>query len=83
MHTGPKYERDKGRVPAGGAIPLKSFNNVWRAAEWARATRERRASAYITFHKHCGNARERASTADAVRSHAGAGAHSNALHGRC
>ncbi len=50
----PKSER--GRVPAGGAIPLKSFNNVWRAAEWARATRERRASAYITFHKHCGNA---------------------------
>ena len=51
----PKYERDKGRVPAGGAIPLKIFNNVWRQAEWERVTRERRASAYISFHKHCGN----------------------------
>ena len=46
-----------GRPPANGALPVTNINSAWSDDEWARVARERRASAFLTYHQRCGDAR--------------------------
>ena len=50
-------ERIVGRPPANGALPVTNINSAWSDDEWARVARERRASAFLTYHQRCGDAR--------------------------
>ena len=46
-----------GRPPANGALPVTNINSAWSDDEWARVARERRTSAFLTYHQRCGDAR--------------------------